>query len=173
MISSTVPTVSPVQQTWIWFDTQIVSSHHCTCCHCTGDIIVLPYKAGIPALERRYFYHLIPNEGPWWKGSLCAGMIRLNLMRCMTPFRLCKFYTLYSSLRGSGWDRGGRFKNTYELLNLRALKISKLHKNHIFQCMGKIFCVEFQRVPLKFHIKYLTHTLKDVDFIHIWKFKSS
>ena len=53
---------------------------------------------------------------------------------------------------------GGRFKNTYELLNLRALKISKLHKNHIFQCMGKIFCVEFQRVPLKFHTKYLTHT---------------
>ena len=68
---------------------------------------------------------------------------------------------------------GGRFKNTYELLNLRALKISKLHKNHIFQCMGKIFCVEFQRVPFKFHTKYLTHTLKDVDFIHIWKFKSS
>ena len=68
---------------------------------------------------------------------------------------------------------GGRFKNTYELLNLRALKISKLHKNHILQCMGKIFCVEFQRFPLKFHTKYLTHTLKDVDFIHIWKFKSS
>ena len=62
---------------------------------------------------------------------------------------------------------GGHFKNTYELLDLRALKISKLHKNHIFQCMGKIFCVEFQRVPLKFHTKYLTHTLKDVDFIHI------
>ena len=62
---------------------------------------------------------------------------------------------------------GGRFKNTYELLNLRALKISKLHKNHIFQCMGKIFCVEFQRVPLKFHTKYFTHTLKDVDFIQI------
>ena len=62
---------------------------------------------------------------------------------------------------------GGCFKNTYELLNLRALKISKLHKKHIFQCMGKIFCVEFQRVPLKFHTKYLTHTLKDVDFIHI------
>ena len=69
--------------------------------------------------------------------------------------------------------QGGRFKNAYELLNLRALKISKLHKNHIFQSMGKIFCVEFQRVPLKFHTKYLTHTLKDVDFIHIWKFKSS
>ena len=68
---------------------------------------------------------------------------------------------------------GGRFKNAYELLNLRALGISLLYKNHIFQCMGKIFCVEFQRVPLKFHSKYLTYTLKDVDFIHRWKFKSS
>ena len=55
---------------------------------------------------------------------------------------------------------GGRFKNAYELLNLRALQISMLYKNHIFQCMGKIFCD-------------LTHTLKDVDFIHNWKFKSS
>ena len=63
---------------------------------------------------------------------------------------------------------GGHFKNTYELLNPRALKISMLYKNRIFQCMGKIFCVEFQREPLKFHTKYLTHTLKDVDFIHGW-----
>ena len=61
---------------------------------------------------------------------------------------------------------GGRFKNEYELLNLRALEISMLYKNHIFQCMGKIFCVEFQRVPLKFHTKYPTHTLKDVNFLH-------
>ena len=67
----------------------------------------------------------------------------------------------------------GRLKNAYELLNLTALKISMLYKNHIFQCMGKIFCVEFQKVPLKFHTRYLTHTLKDVDFIHRWKFKSS
>ena len=65
---------------------------------------------------------------------------------------------------------GGRFKNAYELLNLRALEISMLFKDHIFQCMGKIFCVEFQRVSLKFHTKYLTQTLKDVDFIHRGKF---
>ena len=63
-------------------------------------------------------------------------------------------------------DLGGRFKNAYELLNLRALKIPMLYKNCIFQCMSKIFCVEFQRVPLKFHTKNLTHTLKDVNFIH-------
>ena len=60
---------------------------------------------------------------------------------------------------------GGRFNNTYELLNLRALKFSPVKKIHIFQCMGKIFCVEFQRYPLKFHTKYLTHTLKDMIFI--------
>ena len=68
------------------------------------------------------------------------------------------------------WER---FKNEYELLNLRALKISMLCKKHIFQCIGKIFCVEFQRVPLQFHAKYFTHTLKDVDLFHRWKFKSS
>ena len=76
------------------------------------------------------------------------------------------------------WTSGGCLKNVYELSNLRAFKISMLYKTHIFQCMGKIFIVEFQRVPLKFHTKYLTHTLKDVDFIHRWilralRFKSS
>ena len=51
------------------------------------------------------------------------------------------------------------FKNAYELINVRALELSTLYKNHIFQCMGKIFCVEFQRYHLKFHTKYLTLTL--------------
>ena len=67
----------------------------------------------------------------------------------------------------------GRFKNTYELLNQRALKFSYVNKIHIFQCMGKIFCVEFQRYPLKFHTKYLTHALKDMIFMQFWNFKSS
>ena len=71
------------------------------------------------------------------------------------------------------WYIRGHFKTTYELLNIRALKISMLYKGRIFQCMGKIFCMEFQKYPLKFHTKYLTHTLKDVDFIHRWKLKSS
>ena len=70
---------------------------------------------------------------------------------------------------------GGHFKNTCELLNLRALKFSHVDKIYIYQCMGKIFWVEFQRYPLKFHTKYLTHTLKDIIFIQhraLW-FKSS
>ena len=29
--------------------------------------------------------------------------------------------------------------------------------------MGNIFCVEFQRYPLKWHAKYLTYTLKEVN----------
>ena len=70
-------------------------------------------------------------------------------------------------------ESGGRFKETYELLNLRALKNSPVNKIHIFQCMSKIFCVEFQRYPLKLHTKYLTHTLKDTIFIQHWNFKSS
>ena len=72
-----------------------------------------------------------------------------------------------------GSTGGGVFKNAYELLNLRALTISMLYRSHIFRCMGQIFCVEFQRAPLKFHTKYLTHRLKDVDLIHRWKFMGS
>ena len=75
-------------------------------------------------------------------------------------------------------DPGGVSKNTYELLNLRALKFSTVNKIYIFLCMGKIFCVEFQSYPLKFHIKYLTHTLKDMILTQHWnlralRFKSS
>ena len=61
---------------------------------------------------------------------------------------------------------GGRFKNTYELLYLRALKFSTVDKIYIFQCVGKIFGVGFQRFTLKFHTDYLTHTLKYMIFTH-------
>ena len=61
-------------------------------------------------------------------------------------------------------DLQGVFKK-HELLNPRALKFSPVNKIYNFQSMDKIFCMEFQRVPLKFHTKYLTHTLKDMSFI--------
>ena len=35
----------------------------------------------------------------------------------------------------------------------------------VFQKRLQAFCVEFQRVPLKLHTKYLTYTLKDVIFM--------
>ena len=47
---------------------------------------------------------------------------------------------------------GGRtLQNVGEFISLGALTYSLLNKLHIYQCMDKIFCVEFQRVPLKFH----------------------
>ena len=116
----------------------------------------------------------------------CLGLNVLNHdIRGITGKILCRVVSRYINFKGSPANfarsivlsvtlgPGGRFKNTYELLNPRALKISMLYKNIIFQCMGKIFCVEFQRSPLKFHTKYLTHTLKDMTFIQHWNFKSS
>ena len=41
---------------------------------------------------------------------------------------------------GGGWD----FKNTYELLNLKALKFSPVDKIYIFQGVGKIFVRNFK-----------------------------
>ena len=106
----------------------------------------------------------------------CAALVKLRWISIHFPghsvwiiFFRCNATKLIDTVSVPG----GRFKNAYELLNLRTLKIPMLYKNRIFQCMGKIFCVEFQRVPLKFHTKYLTHTLKDVNFIHRWNFKSS
>ena len=116
----------------------------------------------------------------WWHRSCRCGSTLVQAMACYLTKPLPEPMLAYHQMCCVAfiWEQfhkcpGGRFKNAYELLNLRTLKISMLYKSHIFQCMGKIFCVEFQRVPLKFHTKYLTHTLKDVDFIHIWKFKSS
>ena len=59
------------------------------------------------------------------------------------------------------------------LLNLRALKITTFHNNQIYQSMDKIFCVEFQRYSLKFYAKFLTRKLKDMIFMHYWKFENS
>ena len=61
-------------------------------------------------------------------------------------------------LISSLWLLDGAFENTGEL-ECSSISTSKVH---IFQCMGKIFYMEFQSVPLKFHTKYLVHTLKDV-----------
>ena len=67
----------------------------------------------------------------------------------------------------------GGVQTLMTFLSLGALKFSPTNKIHIFQCTGKIFCVEFQRYPLKIHTKYLPRTLKDMIFIQHWNFKSS
>ena len=47
-------------------------------------------------------------------------------------------------------------------LNPRTLKCATLHKNRIFQSMGKILCLKFYRYSLEFRTKCITHTLKYV-----------
>ena len=61
-----------------------------------------------------------------------------------------------------------RFENDHEFLNIRARKMSSPCQITAFLCMGKIFCAE---LPSKFHIEYLTHTLRDVIFLQVWKFQ--
>ena len=132
----------------------------------------------------------------WWLVNISAGIGLKNCVnvdsRFISPYMAHHIaiwqQSMYSNKAVSSWPihwkyhlpshkehtmYRGRFKNTYELLNQRALKFSYVNKIHIFPCMGKIFCVEFQRYPLKFHTKYLTHTLKDMIFMQFWNFKSS
>ena len=56
--------------------------------------------------------------------------------------------------------RGGRFKNTYELLNLRALKISMLYKNISFNVWVRYFVWNFKG--------YLWNSIQNILPIH-WK----
>ena len=74
--------------------------------------------------------------------------------------------------RGCPGGVGSHFKNAYKLLNLTGLEISTLYIKCIFQCMGKLFCVEFQK-NLKFHTKILPIHWKMFIKMHRWKFKSS
>ena len=45
-----------------------------------------------------------------------------------------------------------------EFSNLTTLNFSSLDLLHIFRYLGKIFCVKFRRIPLKFHTKYFSCT---------------
>ena len=84
---------------------------------------------------------------------------------------LSKYFSSKNVVGRSQWlaisvkDQGTCFENVYKLLILRDLKFSLLNKMHTFQCIGKIFCVEFQRYPLKFRTKYLPHIMEDMIFI--------
>ena len=108
--------------------------------------------------------------GAWWKN--CPASIFVSFMWC--KLLLYQFPDKERGMRrqvpnlGYAEPRDG-FKNSNELLYIKALKISTLYKNCFFKCMSKIFSVEFQRYPLKFPTKYLTHTLNFFYFIRRWK----
>ena len=64
------------------------------------------------------------NSSRLWKLA-CKWLLGAEIFK-LARILLCN--------KTSGGRDSGRFKNNYELLNLRALKISMLYKNHIFQC---------------------------------------
>ena len=77
----------------------------------------------------------------------------------------------------STWPLGTQFSeigNKMRWFSFQKMKVKNIFlqsHSHIFQYMGKIICVEFQRYHLKFHTKCLT--LKDTIFIQSWIFKNS
>ena len=66
----------------------------------------------------------------------------ITALHCITKLPASK-YNKHTHIKHTKVCQGRRFKNTYELLNLRALKFSIANKIYIFQCMGKILCMEF------------------------------
>ena len=93
--------------------------------------VMVPYN-GQPT-QKYAAITLLASRGPWIirhsKHGLCLELICNDTLftDCVNPL--------------SAW---GHFKNTYQLVNLGALRSSLLNKLCIFQYMGKIFCVEFQ-----------------------------
>ena len=58
----------------------------------------------------------------------------------MVHIYVCFFFFFFFLGGGGGGGGGG---GTYELLNIRACEYQHLNKTHIFQYMGKMFCVGF------------------------------
>ena len=81
---------------------------------------------------------------------------------CVSQATLAMLAPRYLTMGPGGWLKNASI-SSYNSIS---------YKNHIFKCMLKIFCVEFQRYPLKFHSKYLTHTLKDVCFLRFEKLRA-
>ena len=106
-----------------------------------------------------------PSPPQSWNGSPCVPtLVVFNILW------KCKSF----SLGTLAWPwHGDCFTNSCKLLNVIFFFSFHFWIKDIFQCMGKLFCVEFQGVPLKFHTKYLPHTLKDMNFVWHQDFKSS
>ena len=121
-------------------------------------------------------WYILAHTIKWFERDVCCYHEIFLLCVCLAlgiEFTATLICCEWKPQPESERERGSHFKNAYKLLNLTGLEISTLYMNCIFQCMGKLFCVEFQRYPLKFHTKILPIHWKMCIKMHWWKFKSS
>ena len=138
-------------------------------CGISKGTFEIPHKICYPYIQRCKFYTT----------SKCEELLRA--CKCFwNPPSFLQYTSKWAhSCRWDMWgQRRGHLKNAHKLMNYDLINLTLLNfffsiNNTSFSGMGKLFCVEFQRVPLKFHTKYLAHTLKDAIFIQCWKLVSS
>ena len=169
------------QQAIIWINSDLIQ--WCIYAALGGDMLMIFLFCSHWNSKNQFFWPYHDNLKQKFQSQSMAELIYTFKHFCLDASSFDDTKSRLLQLKCSTWTnddlvphihhQGGVSKNTYELLNLRALKFSYVNKIHIFQCMDKIFCVEFQRYPLKFHTKYLTHTLKDMIFMQFCNFKSS
>ena len=70
-------------------------------------------------------------------------------------FKTLQDRTIYPLITYENGGPGERFKNTYELLNPRTLKILTLYQNCIFQCMGILCGISKVAFEIPHKISYL------------------
>ena len=119
-----------------WDNFSFHQTKHCSYDPGNSRLFMMPTLSWLPWSQ---WDHAVPEamtKLASWRLSVSSGFapsLTLN-----PKFSLCKV--------NGKWL--GTISKTYELSNLRALKFLHLNKIHICQCMGKIFYVEFRRVPL-------------------------
>ena len=97
-----------------------------------------------------------PQVPQWWVRDWRGFLCRLRRWKC---------WSVVISI-----DRC--FKNAYQLLNLRAFKISTVYNTSLniwvryFAWMSKLL----RAISLKCQMKYLINTLKDAHFVYMWRF---
>ena len=92
-----------------------------------------------------------------WTARMLGSVKMKTSIKGQINFLKNMFFWLSSMILSydMSWDC---FKNTYELLNVSALK-SPLNESHIFQCISQDVCCVWNIS----HAKYFTQTLKDVN----------
>ena len=147
--------MSDRQYLYVCNDLAPISGHKCWSC----PVITIRWYTG------QVYYDAKHRYCRWYNTMRCCYLY--GIFAQILPTNITEL--LVSSIN-EVWER---FKNVYVLLNLTDVSVYKIH---IFQCMGNIFCMEFQRVTFEFHTKYLA--LKDtilysVEISRALRFKSS